>query len=139
MNMTDIFAEIFEESIKSVHGFDEKLKVIKSLIEKETSKQNAKKLNAYFRGDKQNSNVQCKLFRCGKLSDEAKLFDEWKNDWQESGEKLSNDEFENLIRMQHEEKTFTRLLDFSTDPKVALRFACGRKIEYLMAKSEPET
>lgn len=119
MNWKEALPEIFATPVTSFEDYRKRIDSIESFL----SISGVKGLRAYYRGDRVEDPVQCHLFSRNKLSEEAKLFEDWKSS---NRALLCEDEFENLVRMQHEGGT-TRLLDFTTDSLVALRFACGRK------------
>ncbi len=85
----------------------------------------------FYRGDKICTQTQSKIFRDGTFQIENVLFKHWQEnccakklgvcDCKHKGSLLC------LAYMQHYSKFGTRLLDFSRDPYVALRFACGKE------------
>ncbi len=119
MNWKEELPEVFTTPVTSLEDYRKRIDKIEWFL----SASGVKGLNAYYRGDKAEDNVQCGLFRKDILSEEAALFENWKL---KNKDLLCEDEFENLVRMQHEGHP-TRLLDFTTDPLVALRFACGNE------------
>lgn len=119
MNWKEELPEVFTTPVISLEDYCKRIDKIEDFL----SISGVKGLKAYYRGDKAEDTVQCGLFRKNMLSEEAALFEDWKL---KNKDLLCEDEFENLIRMQHEGH-LTRLLDFTTDPLVALRFACGRE------------
>lgn len=118
MNWKEEIPEVFTTPVKCLEDYCKRIDKIGWFL----SASGVEGLKAYYRGDRAEDNVQCGLFRKNRLSEEAALFENWKKT--EDKDLLCEDEFENLVRMQHEGHP-TRLLDFTTDPLVALRFACG--------------
>ena len=118
MNWKEEIPEVFTTPVKCLEDYCKRIDKIGWFL----SASGVEGLKAYYRGDRAEDNVQCSLFRKNRLSEEAALFENWKKT--EDKDLLCEDEFENLVRMQHEGHP-TRLLDFTTDPLVALRFACG--------------
>lgn len=111
---------LFENPVTSLEDYRQKIdEITKYVAEKEQGK------GLYYRGDEAATNVQCKLFSAKLLSQETERFNKWKKNCctRECGAKKVGDIF-CLAAKQHYNGT-TRLLDFSTDPYVALRFACG--------------
>lgn len=118
MDWTKKLPEAFKEEVTSIEDFCKRIKIINNDL---SCAGTQKKMKPYYRGDRHCARVQSNLFRKGYLSQESLNFAKWK---EANEKKLSDDDFENLMRMQHESND-TRLLDFTTDPLVALRFACG--------------
>lgn len=119
MDLTILCGEVLSKSVKSISDYEYIVKQIQNCIEPLAKKGNYK---WYFRGDGIQTPAKCHLFREEKIEQEASMFKEW----QEKCDCEVHGSFECLARMQHH-KANTRLLDFSTDPMVALRFACGNE------------
>ena len=111
----------FNEPVTSIEDFCERIELINNDL---IGAGVPSGITPYYRGDRYCSRVQSNLFRKGYLPQESLRFSQWKDKWARSGNELKANDFDNLVRMQHENND-TRLLDFTTDPLVALRFACG--------------
>lgn len=120
MSMNIKFPEIFEPDITSVSDFVEKIKSFKDKIGHDDWR-------FFYRGDRYCAKVQSNFFRYGNIDDEAENFRKWLERRKDCVTNCYETEalFEQLALMQHYQSN-TRLLDFSEDPKVALRFACGK-------------
>ena len=108
MGLNGMMPEVFDSDITSVNDYLCRIQKIKKFIR-----------------DRYCSPIQSNFFRYGNINDEANNFKKWINENQDLIREYKTD-FEKLAYMQHYSAN-TRLLDFTTDPKVALRFACGQK------------
>ncbi len=120
MNQNDELKRYFDKDVTSVSDYMCRIREINDYIMKKN-----KNWKAFYRGDCYCTKTQSKFFREGELSCENRYFEEWK----ENNQKLlkaEDSEFIKLAKMQHY-CGYTRLLDFSKDFLVALRFACGEK------------
>lgn len=106
--------------IKSLEEFKERIVDIKKNLK-------SSNLEIYYRGDKYDTPTQCNLFRKHLIKQEDINFSKWVNNC--SAKNICNckncESLMCLAYMQHY-KGNTRLLDFTSDPLVALRFACGK-------------
>ena len=121
----DELKEVLKEPIESVQDYKERIKI----IEKFFNRQNNTNFKTFYRGDRKDSEVTAKLFKDNNIEQEKCCFEQWQKNCKDNDKKYCNcqNEIMCLAAMQHEEKTQTRLLDFTKDPLVALRFACGRE------------
>lgn len=88
---------------------------------------NNDKYQFFYRGDVYCTKVQSNLFKNGCLPKESKNFTDYcKFNESKLLDADINTDFLKLAYMQHYGES-TRLLDFTTDPLIALRFACGPK------------
>lgn len=126
MNIRIDLPKIFETDVESKEDFEKRIQEIRGFFINK-SKGKGKDWKTFYRGDRYCTQTQSKLFRYGELADEADIFKNWKETNRTICEKYP-DEFMQLAYMQHE-KGNTRLLDFTEDPLVALRFACGDEDE----------
>lgn len=131
MNMKKFARKYFESDVESVSDFLHRIKQIENAFR---NKENCKNKNInfqfFYRGDRFCMPTQSNLFRYKLLSKEHQLFEEWQKncDSRKEGKCEGNycGKLMCLAQMQHY-KANTRLLDFTEDPLVALRFACGRE------------
>lgn len=123
LNVNQDLHRLFERDVESIEDFTNRVRKIKEYVEKYKQEN----WGMFFRGDKFYTHVQSSFFRNGNISDESKIFKKWKQLNSEICKEHPN-EFEQLSYMQHYCGN-TRLLDFTTDELVALRFACGRQDE----------
>lgn len=121
MSLPEKLPNVFENSICSLADYDERIKIIEGFFK--SVKKRERKWGIFYRGDKESEKTQSKLFREKNLDNEAAFFDDWKRRYPQICEEQKN-EFMQLAYMQHHEE-HTRLLDFTTKARVALRFACG--------------
>ena len=133
MNMRDFLYETFTSDVESLIDFEKRIEDIKKEFSKPAHWEDKNMNFAFFyRGDRFCMQTQCHLFRKRLIKEEAALFGEWQNSCnlksigECDGENCGD--FMCLTRMQHYNSN-TRLLDFTEDPRVALRFACGREGE----------
>ena len=119
----------FNGTVKSINDYTERIDEIEKILGKIICKDN-KQYRFCYRGDRAMTFTQCKLFRNNDLVNEKTMFSSWQNDCGLQERKICNCEQKGkllcLAYMQHYSKCGTRLLDFSYDPLVALRFACGK-------------
>lgn len=119
MSLQRKIPNVFSNDVTSVSDYTERIEKIqdycKSVGEKDWG--------IFFRGDRYCAKTQSKFFRNGNIKDEAKNFEDWKK-LQKMNDETISDEFKALAYMQHYQGN-TRLLDFTSDCLVALRFACG--------------
>ncbi len=119
MSLTKHMPYLFESDVTSVKDYEDRMQEITRFI----SQFQKKDWKIFYRGDRYCAKTQSNFFRNGNIEKEAEIFEAWKK----HQEKLPySDDFMNLAYMQHEQGN-TRLLDFSLDPLVALRFACGKQ------------
>ena len=128
MGLNGMMPEVFDSDITSVNDYLCRIQKIKKFIRE--NRQYAADISKFdwtffYRGDRYCSPIQSNFFRYGNINDEANNFKKWINENQDLIREYTTD-FEKLAYMQHYSAN-TRLLDFTTDPKVALRFACGQK------------
>lgn len=134
MDFTKEVNDILKEPIDSKYKFEEAVEEIKKRMKckmKHKSEENSENFDTktadfFYRGDKIGIPLQPKLFfNVACLKAEGRKFREkYEMNQIVNGES----ELHFLCRLQHCGDC-TRLLDFSTDPLVALRFACGRNGE----------
>jgi hypothetical protein len=124
MDVRESLPEVFETDVFSVEDYRKRIKIVNEFFEAEKKKSGHMEWKTFYRGDRYCAKTQSNLFRRDELRCEADNFARWKK---ENTELCSQypDEFMQLAYMQHEESN-TRLLDFTTDELVALRFACGK-------------
>lgn len=133
MDMRIFASDVFGSDVESIEDF---LICIEKIKKEFSNKENCegKRLNFqfFYRGDRFCMPTQSNLFRHKLLSKEHQLFEEWQEncDARKEGKCKGNycGKLMCLAQMQHY-KANTRLLDFTEDPLVALRFACGREGE----------
>ena len=113
------FLDCFSEDVVSIDDYLDRVQNIERFIQR---KRKCKKWNIFYRGDRYFTPVQSNLFRRNQLADEADNFQKWQLSCKDS----KSGSFECLAKMQHHING-TRLLDFTEDPLVALRFACGEE------------
>ena len=123
MKFPEMVSNAFDGECTSLEDFQRRISEIRSFIRNQKESQ----FHIFLRGDAKETKVTCKLFQNGPskyngLSCEADNFALWS--------KNCNCKYRNSIHclmcMQHYDGN-TRLLDFTKDPLVALRFACGRE------------
>ena len=130
MDMKTFAREVFDSDVESIEDFKARIKRIETEFKNEKNCKD-KTINFYFfyRGDRECMPTQSNLFRRKLLLEEKQLFAKWRNECTaKKAGKCAGDYCGKLMclaQMQHYEAN-TRLLDFTTDPLVALRFACGR-------------
>ena len=140
MDLAELFSEIFSSDVTSVDDYGERIDAIK----RHTKNMSSSNLKSYYRGDLYCTPIQSKFFREGRIEDEARNFFNYTKVHEEELNKFLEgdlydsygDTFKDIMRlsyMQHYESN-TRLLDFSKDPYVALRFACGAKTSCMCPK-----
>ena len=140
MDLTESLSEYFSSEVTSVNDYCKRIAAIKSY----TDTMSSSNFQSFYRGDRYCTPTQSKLFREGSLEDEAKNFLDYLEVHKEEINKfLEGDLYDSygdtvkdimrLAYMQHYESN-TRLLDFSKDSRVALRFACGPKESCLCTK-----
>lgn len=116
--------DVFSEDVTSLDDYKNRIQE----IEKYCKSNGDDNWGTFYRGDLYDAKAQCNLFRSNSTTNEAELFNTWKNTHSKICEDFP-EEFMQLAYMQHyckkEDALYTRLLDFSTDSLVALRFACG--------------
>lgn len=126
MGLKGLLPNVFAEDVASVEDYMQRIEKIKKFCDKNDNYN----FHFYFRGDRYCAKTQSNFFRYGNLADENVNFENWTNVCTMKRKGLCNcDEkgkFTCLAYMQHYQGN-TRLLDFTTDAKVALRFACGAK------------
>ena len=118
MDISKVLFDIFDTDIVSVYDYENRISKLQQFMD--SSRQNG--FQAFYRGDLFCTPTQSKLFQNNLLESEHESFE---NFTLINREHFQSD-FEKLAYMQHYQGT-TRLLDFSKDPLVALRFACGEK------------
>lgn len=129
--MRQFVRDVFSSDVESINDFKVRIeKIEKEFSKKQNCANKRNNFNFFYRGDRYCTPTQCKLFREKLLRDEHRLFEEWQHNCEarELG-KCKETRCGGLMclaYMQHY-KGNTRLLDFSTDPFVALRFACGEQ------------
>lgn len=121
MSLNGKLPTIFAEDVISVSDYLCRVKKVRNFCKKNSREHS---FHFFYRGDCFCAKTQSNLFRYGNLNNEAASFEMWKKEHWEICKKYPN-EFEQLAYMQHHQGN-TRLLDFTEDPLVALRFACGR-------------
>lgn len=127
MDFNKEIEELLAEYISSVNKYVMVIKEIEDKM-KESLRNDAifENMTSFYRGDIMDSELKPKIFNTNRLEFEAKNF---KIQYKQR-KKECESELHFLCRSQHEyEKTYTRLLDFSKNALVALRFACGREDE----------
>lgn len=126
MGLNGLLPDVFAEDVTSVEDYTQRIEKIKKFCEENKGYN----FHFYFRGDRYCAKTQSNFFRDGNLVDENMNFEKWTNICTMKSKGFCNcDEkgkFICLAYMQHYQGN-TRLLDFTTDAKVALRFACGAK------------
>ena len=123
MDLKGKIPEVFNGDVTSVSDYKERI----SAIQEFCSENPTIPFHFYYRGDEFTSKTQCNLFRRGTIANEAQYFANWKKEHPEICEQYC-DEFTQLAYMQHyQNDPKTRLLDFTENPLIALRFACGRE------------
>lgn len=131
MNMSGIekLNRVFSEDVVCLKDFNKRI----AKIEKVISKNKKPKFKYFYRGDKFCTPVQSKVFRYGNLKNENTMFQKWQDQCYAREIGVCNCEHKGslhcLAYMQHYKECGTRLLDFTRDPLVALRFACGKEGE----------
>lgn len=118
MSLQKIIPDVFSSDVTSVSDYKERIKKIQEYCKNIGEND----WGTFFRGDKYCAKTQSHFFREGNIADEAQNFEDWKQLIITNAEEL--DEFDQLAYMQHYQGN-TRLLDFTKDSLVALRFACG--------------
>lgn len=131
MNMSGIekLNRVFSEDVVCLKDFNKRI----AEIEKVISKNKKPEFKYFYRGDKFCTPVQSKVFRCDNLKNENTMFQGWQEQCYAREIGVCNCEYKGslhcLAYMQHYNERGTRLLDFTRDPLVALRFACGNEGE----------
>ena len=130
MDMRIFAREVFVSDVENLSDFNERIRRIETAFRNEQNcKDKTVNFQFFYRGDRACMSTQSNLFRYKLLSKEKRLFEKWqKGCAAKAAGKCAGDycgKVMCLAQMQHYEAN-TRLLDFSTDPFVALRFACGR-------------
>lgn len=131
MNMSGIekLNRVFREDVVSLEDFKKRIAEIKKLLPQNENSE----FKYFYRGDKFCTPVQSKVFRYGNLKNENTMFQRWQDQCYASEIGVCNCEHKGLLHclayMQHYDECGTRLLDFTRDPLVALRFACGKEGE----------
>ena len=125
----DKLEEVFQDDIDSIEKYIHCINKIKKILNKQPEvKRNQWKF--CYRGDRADSNVQCTLFKNGFLETENSMFQFWQDNCGIRNQGVCSCKHKGsllcLAYMQHYCRWGTRLLDFSSDPLVALRFACGK-------------
>lgn len=119
MSFNGKLPDVFSSDVTSVSDYKKRIKK----IQKYCGKAGGNDWKTFFRGDRYCAKTQSNFFRYGNIEDEAKNFEGWKK-LPKMKDVAFSDEFEALAYMQHYQGN-TRLLDFTKDCLVALRFACG--------------
>lgn len=131
MNMSGIekLNRVFREDVVSLEDFKKRIAKIKKLLPQNENSE----FKYFYRGDKFCTPVQSKVFRYGNLKNENIMFQKWQEQCYAKEIKVCNCKHKGslccLAYMQHYNECGTRLLDFTRDPLVALRFACGKEGE----------
>lgn len=116
MDIRKFLFDIFDSDVLSLQDYETRIGKLKNFLE---SRRN-NSFRAFYRGDLFCTPTQSKLFRNDLLCSENIEFEKYSLATRDSFQS----DFEKLAYMQHYQGK-TRLLDFSKDPFVALRFACG--------------
>ena len=131
MKKNEYLEPYFRDDVVSLEDFEWRITEIKGKLAKFLA--NNETFKCFYRGDKFCTPTQSKIFRDDIFEIEDSLFRLWQDNCcakklgicqckpQDMGSLLC------LAYMQHYCDIGTRLLDFSKDPKIALRFACGDK------------
>lgn len=127
MDFTKDVKKILEQEIQSIADYKMVVEQIqeKMLESAKHSNYNIDNMRFFYRGDSNDAPLCPKIFRNNScLSSEGSRF----RKKFKLNKNVNENELHFLCRLQHEYDC-TRLLDFSTDPLVALRFACGHDNE----------
>ncbi len=123
MDANEQFSLLFDPEITSFCDYQKRVGEIGKIFKKYYPESN---FLCFFRGDEFGTKTQSKFFREKDISEEVYIFKEGINSKKYEQFNISAcSEIEQLAIMQHYGGC-TRLLDFSEDPLVALRFACGK-------------
>lgn len=126
MNLSE-FCKCLSNEINGLDDYEKRIKCINNFLSQKSEFKTGK-YKYFYRGDKYCVPTQSKLFRNNQLESENKMFEEWQNHCCAECLNICNCEDKGSLKclayMQHY-KGNTRLLDFTRDPLVALRFACG--------------
>lgn len=127
MNFNDEINELLEVPISTVERYSCVIAEIEAKMKKSLQDNVlAENMTSFYRGDIMGSELKPKIFNTNHFEFEAKNF---KIQYKQR-KKECESELHFLCRSQHEyENIYTRLLDFSKNALVALRFACGREDE----------
>ena len=120
MSLNELLEEIFDTDVISLEDYRNRINEVENFFLNNGNSE----WKTYYRGDKFCSKTQSNFFRFGDIKEEGKKFKKWKERHLDLCNKY-DDEFMRLAYMQHYAGN-TRLLDFTEDPTVALRFACGK-------------
>lgn len=122
MDFKNKVKELLEQPICTIERYSYVIgEIERRMNENAGNDDKAIKMRSFYRGDKQTAALCPKLFldkSCFKVENITFI------DRYESRNDKTKNEFHFLCNSQHQGRC-TRLLDFSTDPLVALRFACG--------------
>ena len=131
--MKTFVRDVFSSDVESIDDFKARIhKINDTFSNKQNCQNKSKNFEFYYRGDRFCMPTQSNLFRQKLLSEEHTRFAEWQKDCDSKKlgicKGVQCGSLMCLVHMQHY-KGNTRLLDFTTDPYVALRFACGNEGE----------
>ena len=116
MDIRKFLCDIFDRDVISLSDYETRIVKLNNFFESHCNRS----FQAFYRGDRFCTPTQSKLFRNDLLCSENIEFEKYSLATRDSFQS----DFEKLAYMQHYQGQ-TRLLDFSKDPFVALRFACG--------------
>lgn len=123
MNLDEEIKKLLTPDINTVERYSYVIDEINKIMECKANKDLCgKNMTFFYRGDKETAELCPKLFldtSCFKVENITFL------DRYENRKDKEENELHFLCNSQHQGRC-TRLLDFSLDPLVALRFACGR-------------
>ncbi len=118
MDIRKFLCDIFDRDVISLSDYETRIVKLNNFFKSHCNRS----FQAFYRGDRFCTPTQSKLFRNDLLSSEHTEFENFSLDTHDGFQS----DFEKLAYMQHYQGQ-TRLLDFSKDPLVALRFACGTR------------